>query len=89
MTDELLHRVLDVVDAADGPELLDVLVGGKEHTAVPFEGRWYLFAINFKFGYELDGEKNRGVPYLDGNTVREVERAWLDTLPVWDSKARA
>lgn len=59
----------------------DVMIDGREHTAVLFEGRWYLYQINFKFGDGL----HRGHPYLEGDpaTIREVESGFLDGLPTW------
>lgn len=61
----------------------DVLVDGREHTAVLYDGRWYLHQINFKFG----DETSRGHPYLDGDpeTIEVVSLEYLDSLPVWES----
>lgn len=61
----------------------DVLVDGREHTAVLWDGRWYLHRINFKFG---DGI-HRGFAYLEGDPklINVVELEYLDSLPVWES----
>lgn len=59
---------------------MDVVVDGKEHTAVEYKDKWYLHKINFKFTCD---ENPKGHAYLSGDDVKEVEKAWLDTLPTW------
>jgi len=60
----------------------DVVVKGKEKTALFVGGVWYLIPVNFKFGIN----KHRGQPYLscEQNLIEMVDEKYLSTLPIWN-----
>lgn len=60
----------------------DVVVEGKEKTALLFEGQWYLIPVNFKFG----DDTHPGQPFLefDEEKIDIVVEEYLNTLSVWD-----
>jgi hypothetical protein len=79
---EAENKLHDLIDAGEY-ESKDVLVNGKEHTAVWFEGQWFLFPVNFKFGTA----DFRGHPYLeliDNPPVIPAEQ--LSALPTWSAE---
>lgn len=59
----------------------DVVIEGKTKTAVQYEGQWYLFPVNFKFGHE----DHPGHPFLSFNRelIEMVSEDYLKTLPKW------
>jgi hypothetical protein len=60
----------------------DVVIEGKEKTALLFEEQWYLIPVNFKFG----DDTHPGQPFLemDEEKIEIVTEEYLNTLPVWD-----
>lgn len=79
ITEELGQRLDEFLGTEVEYEYKDRLVEGKPHTAVLFEGKWYLAPIHFKFG---------GCPYfnMDRGQVREVTEEELAGLPVWTTE---
>lgn len=71
MTDEEIDALCDFLDRGDY-RYRDVLIDGREHTAVLYEGRWVLMEITRKF--------EGGLPYFDTTAAREVEEQFLFSL---------
>jgi len=62
-------------------EIWDVIVEGKEKTALLCDGQWYLTPVNFKFG----NETHRGQPYwsMTQEEIIIVTEEYLKSLPTW------
>lgn len=82
ITSEQLEKLNESTIELDDYQYMDVVVDGKEKTAMFFENKWYLIPVNFKFG----NETHRGQPYLsmDQHEIEVVSLEFLQSLPVWN-----
>lgn len=81
ISEEQVER-LNLATVENDLPLWDVVIEGKEWTALLFEASWYLAPVNFKFG----DETHPGQPFLemDPEKITVVSEDYLKSLPKWD-----